>query len=471
MRKGKARVIRLPKLEKGRSAQDQLKGHLRQLILTGGIGAGARMPAQRILARDTGLSRNTVTIVYETLISEGLLETRHGSGTFVVKQPFRVAAQRRVTPPKDPVPELPLHQGVPDLSLFPREIWRRLQDRRWRELSVTSLGYGDAAGWSGLRHIMAQRLAATRGLSCTAEQVFIVPSAMHGIRLVCRALGARGKSAWVEDPTYPRVREILQENGVTPARVPVDSSGVVVSEGVRTARDAVFAYVTPAAQFPTGAPMAWPRRQALLNWAQAAGGWIVEDDYDADFVFEGVAPPALASEATGGRVIYVASHNNVFFPALQLACVVAPDGLVDAFARAANELNLALNGPMQMVAHDFMEGGHLAAHLRRCREAYAERRALLRSLLAERINLELAPQPVGLHVAGWFREPVDEQAVHRAISAEGVIVHPIVDERPGARPGLYAGFSGYSCKTITSAVDRMARAVQRATPYYGQEAG
>ncbi len=459
MRKVKGRLISMPALDPERPLHEQLRDHIRTLIAVGSISPGARMPGQRILAHDLKLSRNTVTAAYEALVSEGVLEGRTGAGTYVAKglDLRRAVARPRIAHVADPPPEAALHQGVPALDLFPIDVWRKLQERAWRRISARALGYGHLGGWSGLRYILAQRLAAVRGVHCGPEQVHIVPTTLAGVRLICSALQAEGRSAVVESPGFNRVAAAFRAGGVRVVPGSVDVFGMDVALALARAPDAALAYVTPSAQFPTGAALSPQRREILLNWARRSNAWVVEDDYDSDFVFDCEPPAPMAAGEGADRVIYIGTLNNVLFPSLQLAYVVVPDALVDRFLAARVTLDGSINIPSQMVAHDFIDAGHLAAHVRRCREVYGERRAVLRRRCVEMLSgeLSLVEQPAGLHVTGWLREGLHDTGVRDRCAAQGIVVHAMTDCRVAeedVRSGLYLGFAAYAPHAIEKAV-------------------
>lgn len=459
MRKGRSRIIRLPEIDPHTPLQDQLTAHLRGLILSGAIAPDARLPAQRALAQELKVSRNTVIHAYEALHAEGLVTGKTGAGTFVAAQPGKAKSHRRKPIEASALPAmLPLEQGPPDLSLFPIADWTRLQNRRWRTMSADALGYGDAAGWLGLRFILSQRVAAIRGVKCAVEQIHIVPSTLAGIRLTAAALGLSRKKVFVESPCHKPVRASLESAGALIEALAVDEHGADTT-GLLDRTDGAAAYLTPSCQFPTGAPLSEPRRKAAINWARNTDAWIIEDDYESDFAFEGAAPAPLASEST--RVIYSTSLNNLLFPALRLAFLVVPEVLVDRFNAARAMMDPHSDIPRQMVAHDFLEGGYMAAHIRRCREVYAERRDVLRRALATDFaeSLRLAQQPVGLHVTAWMKPGSDDEAFCHQAAARGVVVHSISSCTHGPKrspPGIYAGFSGYPARTIEKAVRAMA---------------
>src|SRR5581483_11460896 len=88
----------------------------------------------------------------------------------------------------------------------------------------------------------------------------------------------------VEDPASVRQLPLLRGAGLEPLPVPVDAGGIDVAALAATAAKAVL--VTPAHQYPTGVVLSPSRRSALIGWARATGGLVIEDDYDAEFRYD-----------------------------------------------------------------------------------------------------------------------------------------------------------------------------------------
>lgn len=460
MKQSDARTFNLPPFTADRSVYEQLRDRLRELIATGVIASGARMPSQRILARDLRVSRNTVIAAYEALTSEGLLQSRSGAGTHVVASV--TASHRPIDRLKDPAPALPLQHGVAALDLFPMDTWRRIQERVWKNMHVSDLAYGDPAGWSGLRYVVAQRLSAHRGVVCEPEQVQIVPTALHALRLACAALEVRGRQMWVDELGLDSVFSGLRAIGAELVPLPIDEDGVNIAFGQSAAPHAIAAYLTPVTQFPLGMTLSQERRTALLDWAETNDRWIIEDDYESDFSFEGPAPFPLAADERGRqRVFHLGTLNNLLFPSAQLAYLVAPASLVDKVAAARGAFDYWINAPLQKVVHDFIEGGHLAAHLRRCIEVYSERRAVLRRACEDQLSdvLKLAHQPRGLHVAGYLKAGLEDTLVASSAAEKQIVVHPFSQHRAGPAPvraGVFLGFAGYSPRILQHSIDKLA---------------
>jgi GntR family transcriptional regulator/MocR family aminotransferase len=362
-----------------------------------------------------------------------------------------------------PGPPRAFRIGTPALDLFPIKLWQRLVNRRFRGATMAQLDYGDPAGFRPLREAIAGHVEAARATACDADQVVIVAGAQQGLDLISRLLIDPGEPAWLEEPGYPGARSALVGAGARIAPVPVDAEGLDVTAGIRRARRARLAYVTPSHQYPLGVPMSLARRLALLGWARASGAWIVEDDYDSEFRYGTRPIPCLHGLDTLGRVIYTGSFSKTLFPALRLGFLIVPAAITDrviAGRRAADQHPPVLD---QAVLADFILEGHFARHLRRMRTAYRERLAALDAALARACGdaLRLRPVRTGLHAVADL-DAADAGAVARAAAPRGIEVAPVAAycARPERAPNaLVLGFAAVRPDLLRVGAERLAAAI------------
>ncbi|HEY6797512.1 MAG TPA: PLP-dependent aminotransferase family protein, partial [Kineosporiaceae bacterium] len=326
-------------------AHHRLAAALRAQVNDGRLRAGDRLPPTRVLAEELGVSRWVVTEAYDQLKAEGYLTGRVGSGTVVAGPPVTAPA---VTAPAEPTATsapatsaLPdLSPALPDLSSFPRAEWRAALTRALAAATDADLGYPDPAGAPALRATMAGYLRRVRGLDVDADRVHVTQGVRHAVALVCRTLRARGaRRIAVEDPSWPRMRDLARRSGLDVVPIPVDAGGMQVERlaGLAGDEDVDAVFVTPTHQFPTGVPLTAQRRLALIDWASAADGsarrLVVEDDYDAEFRYDRRPVGALAARAPG-CVVYLGSTSKTLSPGVHLGWMVAPASLHDDLAAA-----------------------------------------------------------------------------------------------------------------------------------------
>ena len=306
----------------------QIYERLRAGIVAGTLRPGERLPSARSLASQLVTARGTIDAAYDLLASQGYIVCRGAAGTIVAPTLASVLGPRprvahaptgRKPSSKAAAPPTlgaaqwceakPFQLGLPALDAFPRRLWSRLAARRARELPLSAMVYPDHFGYAPLREAIASYLAVGRGISCAAGNIVITAGFQAAIGLIARVLLDPGGQIWVEDPGYHHIRRSLAAAGATLVPVSVDTHGIDVSAGIALAPRARLAMVTPSHQAPLGVALDLPRRLSLLAWADEANAWIIEDDYDGEFRYEGQPLTALHSLDSHARVLYIGTLN------------------------------------------------------------------------------------------------------------------------------------------------------------------
>lgn len=457
----------------------QLYRQFRDLILSGRLPPGRRLPSTRALAAEQGVSRTTAVTAYDQLVAEGFLDSRRGAGVFVAELPqglLKKAAAPAVRDGPAPVavagtqprlPGRPFDLGAPDPAEFPAGPWSRALARSWRSPD-RQMFHGAAGGFPPLRRAVAEHLRLVRGVPCDWRQVIVTASATESIELVARGLLSPGDAAWVEDPGYSKAQSALATAGLRPVPVPVDTGGFDVTTALRAAPDARLAVVTPSRQFPLGMTMPLARRLALLDWASASGGFVIEDDYDSEFRYAGRPIAPLAGLDRGGRVVYLGSFTKVMFRALRLGYLVAPAAAVDDLLAVQREFGGHSSMVAQPALAEFVASGAFAAHIRRMRRLYAARQRTLIAALSRRLGgvLHVEPQDYGMHLVATFAGPLegrDDVATVRRCMEGGIDVSPLSTLYRAAPPvnGLLLGYAGWGEEALEEATETLAEILKR----------
>src|SRR5262250_486464 len=231
-----------------------LYGELRAAILDGRLQPGSRLPATRDLASAYNLSRSTIVTAFQQLKSEGYVEGRCGSGTYVSQVlpeqllvVYRPKRQKRLPhrriglsayalrlQPFRGTPMRPIRAfrpNQPALDLFPTDLWAQVAARRLRRVSVNLLAGGEALGYRPLREAVAAYLNSSRGVKCSAEQVLILSGAQEALDRTARILVNAGEPVWMEEPGYPGAAVVFRALGATICPVPVDEEGLDFEHG------------------------------------------------------------------------------------------------------------------------------------------------------------------------------------------------------------------------------------------------
>lgn len=463
--------------------QRQLQEIVTAGILAGRFRAGERMPSSRGLARHLGISRITVTLAYTDLVSNDYLSSRGRSGFFVSESAPRPPSFTPPAPAESRVDwSRAIGQRFPPAEILLRpEDWRsyrypfiygqtdpRLFDHQnWRKCALQALGARDFAALIEdsygrddpllvdqiIRHILPRR-----GIVAEPWEVLVTLGAQNALWMLAQVLLTQRRTAAMEYPCYPALREILTQSRCIATEVPVDVHGLPPAD-VPAATDVVF--VTPSHQCPTSATMPVARRRELLARAETHDFLIVEDDYEFELAFTSSPTPALKSLDRGGRVAYLGSFAKSLFPGLRLGYVVAPEPLIRELRALRSLIVRHVPGHIQRATAYFLAQGHYDAQVHRMARAYRERRAVT----------EVAIQTHGLTVAGasgfggssfWMRAPpgVEAAELARRLRARQVLIEPAgVFFGAGRDPGTHyrLAYSSIPVDDIPEGIRRIAQ--------------
>ncbi|GAB3762139.1 PLP-dependent aminotransferase family protein [Ramlibacter monticola] len=468
-------------------------------ILDGTYAGGASLASTRAVATERGLSRTTVSTVYDQLAAEGFLESRRGAASRVAagirpsrrtgKPPpaqdasaVRFGAGSRLSAYGKRIADLGLGQAQPasgegvDFMYgplagadFPTLAWMRASRKVERE-RPPRLEYADPRGDLALRRALQSYLARARGISCDLDQLLIVSGSQQALDLCARVLVDPGDRVVVEDPGYRMAHHVFRAYGARLHGIAVDSQGLRTDDLARV-RTAVMACVTPTHQFPLGAFLSMPRRRSLLQWAAQTGAWILEDDYDSEYRYAVQPEATLQSMDETGCVIYIGTFSKTLSPELRLGYMVIPSPAIELFTATKRLTDRHSSTHAQRTLALLLHEGTYDWHVRRIRRLQdARRTALLRALhlhLSDQVTVVGASS--GLHLVAWAKTvPASrEEELVAAAWREGVHVYPVsplyLPQRDGtaaSRPaGLILGYALLSPEQIDRGVKRLAAAI------------
>ncbi|MCK7622996.1 PLP-dependent aminotransferase family protein [Streptomyces sp. RS10V-4] len=423
-----------PDLHRDRSGAGGLRASLmtalRTAVRSGRLAPGTRLPSSRSLAADLGIARNTVADAYAELVAEGWLRARQGSGTEVAERVLPragTAAPRHRPGPPSPAaapPRFDLTPGTPDVSSFPRTAWLAAARRALTAAPSEAFGYGPPAGRPELRAVLADYLARARGVRADPERIVVCAGFMQALSLLCRALRPRGGAPGrVATEAYGLHfhRDVIARAGLGTVPLPVDADGA--DTGGLAGHSALRAVLlTPAHQFPTGAPLHPDRRAAAVNWARATGGYVLEDDYDGELRYDRQPVGALQG-LDPDHVVHLGTASKSLAPALRLAWMVVPDRLLDRVlaVKSAGEWQSGMLD--QLTLAEFLSCGAYDRHLRGMRLRYRRRRDQLVVALAEHApHVRVSGIAAGLHAVLELPEGTEHSVVQAALW-QGLAVH------------------------------------------------
>jgi GntR family transcriptional regulator/MocR family aminotransferase len=470
----------------------QLYRQIRDELISGSFNhSSSRLPSSRALAADLGISRFTVDLAFSKLHGEGYLQSRIGSGTFVVQplpETFLSARTTKAEPRRERpsrlshrVRNIPDHRvgkqfdfgiaGPPGVSFvpavaaldeFPIEIWERLRAQVLARKGAHLLQYASSRGDSELRKAIATYLCDYRGARCHPDQIIITAGTQQAMMISAMALVNRGEVAWIEDPGFYQARRVFGFAGATVIPRPVDREGITIARPSKQ-RSPKIIYVTPSHQFPLGMTMSLARRTALIEFARACDAYIFEDDHNSEFRYTGPPLPCLQGLDNSGRVIYAGTMSKILYPSLRLGYILAPEQLVEPMIKIRAVMDQHSPAIDQATLARFLTEGFFLSHIKRMRKLYSDRREFFieqfNNLLGKYFILEI-PE-AGLHFVAWIRRKTDLPLITRVCGEIGMRPSPLSScfMKAEAEPALTFGFAAWSRAQIREGLSKLAAAL------------
>ncbi len=455
----------------------QLYRQIRDQLERGSFEASvSRLPSSRALARDLGISRLTVNLAFAKLHDEGYLQSRKGSGTFVaerlpksflnatalpiaseIARPTPVA--RRVLEMHDPrssrqldygtagPPNVSFSPGLPAVDEFPIAIWERLRSQVLARRGTHLLNYASSRGDLSLRKAIATYLCDSRGARCHAEQIVVVAGMQHAMFVATLALVNAGEAVWIEDPGYHQARRVFVFSGAKVVPRPLDRDGMIIGPATKRTAPKLI-YLTPSHQFPLGITMSLQRRIAMIDFARKFDSYILEDDYNAEFRFDGPPLPCLQGLDNARRVIYAGTMSKILVPSIRLGYLLLPEQIVDSVVKVRAVMDQHSPSIDQATLARFITEGFFLSHVQRIRKIYADRRAYFieqfDKYLGKIFRLEVSP--AGLHFVAWLRDANDFDAFARTREETDIRPSPLTFFSIEAQlpPAFVFGFAAWT---------------------------
>ena len=465
---------------------------LRALILDGALAPGLKLPATRVLAKSLGVARDTVENAYVQLHRDGFIVRREGSGSYVceaIGAELRGASRRRqaqAVKTSQAAPGAGLSQrgrmildsggvndqqvikafatGLPETRSFPTDVWERLQRQVMKDYRSSVLLHGDPQGSESLRKAIATYLNLERGANCAPDQVLVLSSTRQALFLCAQLLVDVGKPILLENPGYFGARKAFETAEAKVVPIDVDASGIRTDLLHTDRSGAHCVYVTPSHQYPTGATLTLERRLELINWAAEKGKWVIEDDYDSEFHYEGKPTACVQGLDKYQRTLYLGTFSKTLFPGLRMGYMVLPRELVKAFTYARSMLDGHTPQILQLTLARFMEDGHYNAHVRAMRKLYAGRQAIMLDAIGKHLgHVVTACRPQGgLQIPCVLHEGWSEEKTIRQAASAGVQLPGLSRLYAGAatQQGWLLGYSSLTAHEIETAMRRLAHALK-----------
>lgn len=464
---------------KGIPLYEQIYTYIKEDIKKGNLLCGQRLPSSRKLSMYLEVSRSTVELAYEQLVSEGYLETIPCKGYYVAEidelyqftHRFDGDADNRIPPisrkkseniinekcDKRKLYDYDLSPNGIDLKNFPYNAWRKISKNVLNEENEL-FSIGASQGEYEFRVTICQYLHQARGMMCTPEQVIVGAGNEYLLMLLSAMIGQEYKIAF-ENPTYEKAYQVFKNLSHEVATVRMDQQGMCVNELEEVSAD--IAYVMPSHQYPTGVIMPIRRRLELLKWAsKSAKRYIIEDDYDSEFRYKGKPIPALQGYDTHDKVIYLGTFSKSIAPAIRMSYMVLPLSLLEAYYEKSQYLSTTVSKIDQCIVNTFIKEGYYERHLNKTRAMYKGRHdVILQSLkpILESGRCSVSGENAGVHVLLEFHDGSDEQELVEVAEVAAVKVYGMsqyyMEERISEKATILLGYANLTEEEIEVAIE------------------
>ena len=430
----------------------QIYEYFAKEIRLGILKENSKLPSVRELTKKLGVSKNTVESAYQQLCAEGYVVSVAKSGFVVTKvqEIFKFSEDKKIDENKisdleknhvsknfDKSDFIDVSSSRVDEGMFPSSVLKNLYRQAVSgDSSKNFLCRGDNLGEVDFRKTLALHLFESRGVKCSYKQIVIGAGTEYLLSLAVKIIekyksrinkSENSKLVFaVENPGYEKTESIICDNGAIVKKINLDESGISVEQIKASEVDCV--YCTPAHQYPMGITMPISRRSELLSWAYECQlsefkcdtkydknskdnydikydnlnmtncRFIIEDDYDSDYRYQGNPIPALQGFDTRDCVLYLGTFSRSLSPSMRVSYLVLPNRLLDIFEQEMSYYSNTVSRIEQYVLNKFIYDKHFERHINRTRKIYEQRRNVLIKALYDKIpDIKISGEDSGLH--------------------------------------------------------------------------
>lgn len=440
---------------------EQIYEHVKKEIQSGKISSGEKLPSTRALSKHLEISRSTVELAYEQLLSEGYVETQPCRGYFVseLEGVYQMKSIQKNEVEKVEEEKKPLYDFTPngvDLNSFPYSVWRKLSKECLLDDRAEVFRLGHPQGEYELRRAICNYIHQARGVNCQPEQIIVGAGNDYLLMLLTTIIGQNHKVA-LENPSYKQAYRLFKNLAYEVCTVDMDEKGMDIQKLKES--KANIAFVMPSHQYPLGIVMPVQRRMNLLSWAdEEEGRFIIEDDYDSEFRYKGKPIPALQGYDHNDKVIYMGTFSKSIAPSIRMSYMVLPETLLKKYRQRSGFLSSTVSKVDQMILQKFIEEGYYERHLNKTRALYKSRHdTLLGCLKSMQDRCKISGENAGVHLLLDFQGRFSEKELIKRAEKEGIRVYGLSEyytrENENKSGTILLGYANMSEEKIKSAVD------------------
>lgn len=345
--------------------------YYKQLILSGQLEPGNKLPSIRRCAAELQMSRTTVETAYMVLAAEGYILSRPQSGFYVTdiaETRKKAAFLESRTKKEEPPIRYNFVSASVDKKSFQFDLWRRYIKSALRQ-DERLLSYGEPQGEQDLREVICRYLQNNRNVICTPEHIVIGAGVQSLLHILCPLIREHRRITF-HNPQFKQGRAIFEDYGFELCSTEEEESDIC--------------YISPSQATPWGGVLSVQERMELIRDAAKREILLIEDDYNSEFCYYHHPAPSIQGLAGGEGVVYLGTFSRLLLPSIRLSFMVLPPRLLERYQRRRDAYNQTASKAEQIALCQFIRDGHLESQIRKSRKIYQMKTKALCSA-AERV--------------------------------------------------------------------------------------
>ncbi len=373
----------------------QLYDYYKELILSGKMKQGAKLPSIRQCASQLQVSRTTAEMAYMLLAADGYIISRPQSGYYVTglwqehsrRREQKKADSGRQEKAAETIVKTDFSSTSGGQESFNLDLWRRYIKSALRQ-GERLITYGNPQGEEDLRQVISDYLTKNRNVVCSPENIVIGAGFQSLLHILCPLIRER-KTIHFLDPHFRQGQAVFEDYGFGVQNAPGD------------VKNADLIYVTPSHLNRWGDIMPVKDRFLLLQQASESGSMLIEDDYDSEFAYMNHPAQALQGLDGGKNVIYLSTFSRMLLPSIRISFMILPDELLEVYEKRKSLYNQTVSKADQIALCQYIRDGHLQSQIRKTRKMYEEKSThflgLLKSIMEQQqVDLRITQGKSGM---------------------------------------------------------------------------
>ena len=409
---------------------EQLFRELRKEILNHNLEEDEKLKSIRQFAHEIGVSFNTVNRTYQMLLAEGYIRAVPGSGFYV--EPLHLhqdhRTQTEISFPKKPAAEKILYDfryDVFERDTFPWNKWRKyINNAITEQYYQKNVSYIENKGGRALRESLASYMLHSRGITCDPDQIVVAPGTQYLMDIISGILPKKKYRVGVEEPGYNGMRQVFLNKSFSLQPIPVTETGIDANQLEKTGCNLL--YLTPSHQFPTGVTLPLIKRIQILEWARRNDAYVIENDYDNEFLYGKTAQPPMFGIDRNDIVIYISALTKVMTPEIRCAYAVIPKKLMAVYDEKYRYYYAALSACDQRALADFINDGNLDRQIRKITVRNAKKKEIIDQIFQTDLSgiIRYSKEAAGSHMIITAAVPHPEK-LEQELMRHGIRIYSI----------------------------------------------